>query len=1111
MITNIRLKLLLGTMIAVISGADSTLAQSPPSPIFSYGSVPTAGQWNSFFQAKQDVLGFTPMGLNGGVLTGPLTTTPSTTALAGFSVPPGVAPASPVNGNIWMTNTGLFAQIGGVTVGPLSLPSVSVPLLSSTMGGVTTLSIANGTSVLNPGTGTLEAVLPVQAASGSSRSFATADLFKKTRRSNSGSPMSDVLPASSATGMVNGARVDIANVDASATDTLTAGAGTSIAAGCATVTAGRDVMLVYDLPNTTWRGDGNSCGALLGSDNLSDLASAATARSNLGLTGVASATLGTGLVLSTGVLSVASPLPSGLSIPSPILITPNLGTPSALTLTNATGMPTAGLTGTLQAGQFPALTGDVATTAGALATTLATVNSAVGACGSAGNTPIITLNGKGLATACTTTAVTAAAAGSTGQVQFNASSSLTASADLFWDNTNHVLSVNNSSPAGGSNLEIDTASGQAGPGTISVSGTTTTGTSTKFLESFQNGDVITSGANTATVTAVASDTSMTTTAWSPGNPSGGSSYTLAGGQRLLAQQSGRLVVGGGSNVNGGPALILASRAFANNGGVQAITGVSSTPSLTNTSATFTGSLYGFLSNPTVAASNTQNWTGNLVGVSGVVSVTSGASGAIANEIGIYAQTTSNLSSTATVTSAYGVDVGSIANSGTMTGAAGIAVANITAATNNTQLLLGTVTIPTGNFSIYDSNTSSSYFAGSVGIGTTSPTGSLNIASSGSSIINVGNVVTGHTYGTVQTSADTGGYFSIQSVGNLGTSFGSLVLEGVGGNVGIGTTSPGSLLTVNGTAQETEIFDTGPMSFPGWFDITSPQHGCAAAVASLGTDQSAAIQCHINWEYAHDGIGGVVYVPNGNYTIISGITLFGGVRLVGASEASSYLNASATDVNVVTLDATCLYCGLENLVISGLQSSAAANNTVKANLGSISTIRDVEMTGGNFGLEMHGSDSFIENSYISGWGTNGGGVFSDSANWYIRDKIDSVRATKYGFFQTTTNAGGDAENFMVGCDLTGGPYTYSLFISDTTGVSMMKIVGSVFANPISIGQGKWTEIEASELGSTSFAISSAGSGPVSLVGNLALAGITITGTGVANKLCSASSNSGFSNC
>lgn len=57
---------------------------------------------------------------------------------------------------------------------------------------------------------------------------------------------------------------------------------------------------------------------------------------------------------------------------SPTLVTPALGTPSSGTLTSCSGLPAAtGLTGTLAAANMPALTGDVTTTAGAVATTIA--------------------------------------------------------------------------------------------------------------------------------------------------------------------------------------------------------------------------------------------------------------------------------------------------------------------------------------------------------------------------------------------------------------------------------------------------------------------------------------------------------------------------------------------------------------------------------------------------------------------------------------------------------------------------------------------------------------------------------------------------------------------
>jgi len=227
------LKRILFPILALLALAAPAAAAPCPWP-FSYGQVLTTAQWNYCVGLAVNALP-----TSGGSMTGPLITAPSTINGAGFNIPAGIAPTAPNNGDMYDTLSGLFAYVNGQWVGPF-------PGTSATKG--------LGTSVNDPGTGNLEALIPVQTVTGASKTYTTADLFKRTRRTNSGSAMSDTLPAAGTTGLANGTTIQIANSDATAVDTITAGAGTTIGSGSTySLIASRSVWFTYDLANTAWR------------------------------------------------------------------------------------------------------------------------------------------------------------------------------------------------------------------------------------------------------------------------------------------------------------------------------------------------------------------------------------------------------------------------------------------------------------------------------------------------------------------------------------------------------------------------------------------------------------------------------------------------------------------------------------------------------------------------------------------------------------------------------------------------------------------------------------------------------------------------------------------
>lgn len=113
------------TVLALLSLAAALLLPGQASAqsacqYITYGAVLTPAQWNSCFSAKQDALGYVPLNKAGDVMLGKLVLPSSSASLAGLNLPQGVAPASPVNGDVWTTSSGLFARINGVTVGPMA-------------------------------------------------------------------------------------------------------------------------------------------------------------------------------------------------------------------------------------------------------------------------------------------------------------------------------------------------------------------------------------------------------------------------------------------------------------------------------------------------------------------------------------------------------------------------------------------------------------------------------------------------------------------------------------------------------------------------------------------------------------------------------------------------------------------------------------------------------------------------------------------------------------------------------------------------------------------------------------------------------------------------------
>ena len=202
--------------------------------------------------------------------------------------------------------------------------------------------------------------------------------------------------------------------------------------------------------------------------------------------------------------------------------------------------------------------------------------------------------------------------------------------------------------------------------------------------------------------------------------------------------------------------------------------------------------------------NANNITADLVGVNSngiLLGSTAVTLGTVSNVYGLFVRAFNSFSNSiaATITNAYGYQYREDAkNTLIVTNQTGLNVPNLVVATNNTNVLLGTTTIPSGNWSIYNASTYNNYILGNTYIGSTTDSGfKLDVTGTARASTSLDTPI-------IRGGTTSGGTLTISSTSNATKGkilFGTSTYDEVNNRLGIGTTSPTGLFHAVGTVAQ----------------------------------------------------------------------------------------------------------------------------------------------------------------------------------------------------------------------------------------------------------------------------------------------------------------------